>query len=225
MTAAVRILSTKKLSAGQRQYLLNAGFSVSEADFIQTEPVHFSLNATYEALIFTSQKAVESLLQSSYTSLLTELPCFCVGEKTQSLLEKNQAQVVAVAVNAAALAQKITADFPAHRFAFFCGDLRRDELPSLLSEHQISLDEIQVYRTRLTPHKITSEPNALLFFSPSAVESYLQSNSLTEAVCFCIGSTTAAALNNHPNPIITATKPTIENTIIQVLQYYRNPQA
>ncbi|MBS7787572.1 uroporphyrinogen-III synthase [Flavobacterium sp. CYK-55] len=225
MTAAVRILSTKKLSAGQRQYLLNAGFSVSEADFIQTEPVHFSLNAPYNALIFTSQKAVESLLQSSYTSLLTELPCFCVGEKTQSLLEKNQAQVVAVAVNAAALAQKITADFRAHRFAFFCGDLRRDELPNLLSEHQISLDEIQVYRTRLTPHKITSEPNALLFFSPSAVESYLQNNPLTEAVCFCIGSTTAAALNNHTNPIITATKPTIENTIIQVLQYYRNPQA
>jgi uroporphyrinogen-III synthase len=205
--------------------LLNAGFSVSEADFIQTEPVHFSLKASYDALIFTSQKAVESLLQSSYTSLLTELPCFCVGEKTQSLLEKNQAQVVAVAVNAAALAQQIIDDFPAHRFAFLCGDLRRDELPNLLSEHQISIDEIQVYRTRLTPHKITSEPNALLFFSPSAVESYLQNNPLTEAVCFCIGSTTAAALNNHPNLVITATKPTIENTIIQVLQYYRNPQA
>lgn len=224
MTAAVRILSTKKLSASQRQYLLNAGFIVTEADFIQTEPLAFNLEKSYQGLIFTSQNAVEALLQSSYKSLLAEIPCFCVGSKTQQLLQQSHAHVLATAHNAAELAEQIITEYATFKFVFFCGDLRRDELPNLLSKHQISLDEVQVYRTQLTPHKITNQPDALLFFSPSAVASYVQQNTIENAICFCIGQTTAAALQGQAMQVIVAHQPTIENTLIQAIQYYRKPQ-
>jgi len=38
--------------------------------------------------------------------------------------------------------------------------------------------------------------DGILFFSPSAVESYLKSNTIKDEMCFCIGETTAEALEN-----------------------------
>ena len=56
MENQIRILSTKKLTEFQKQILLNANFSVEEADFIEVVNKPFVLETINEYLIFTSQR-------------------------------------------------------------------------------------------------------------------------------------------------------------------------
>ena len=94
-------------------------------------------------------------------------------------------------------------------------------MPDALRLVQIELDEIEVYETILTTHKITFIPDGILFFSPSGVESYLQENKVEDENCFCIGNTTADALKYvTPNRII-ANQPNVESTIMKCIEYYR----
>jgi uroporphyrinogen-III synthase len=85
---------------------------------------------------------------------------------------------------------------------------------------QIPFEEIEVYKTVLTPTAITSKPNGILFFSPSGVESYLKQNTITDETCFAIGTTTAEALESITTNIIIANQPTVENVIIQCIKHY-----
>ena len=60
--SSIKILSTKKLLSNQRQFLLNANFSLIEADFIKIEFSKVDLKTTFDFLIFTRQNAVKSVL-------------------------------------------------------------------------------------------------------------------------------------------------------------------
>ncbi|MFY8010122.1 MAG: uroporphyrinogen-III synthase, partial [Flavobacterium sp.] len=64
MDTQIRLLSTKKLTDYQKQLLLNANFSVAEADFINVVNQSFDLKSSNDYLIFTSQNAVESILEN-----------------------------------------------------------------------------------------------------------------------------------------------------------------
>ncbi|MGX7667772.1 uroporphyrinogen-III synthase [Flavobacterium pedocola] len=222
MSAPIRILSTKKLLANQKQYLLNAGFSVVEADFITTKPVAFDVKNTHDTLIFSSQNGVESVLQHPKVSELKAKDVFCVGLKTKALLEANGFNVVAHTGYAEDLAEIITLIYSNNKYTFFSGNLRRDTLPEALTEAGVVFNEINVYETVLTPQKIDSKPDGILFFSPSGVESYLKQHKITKEIAFCIGETTAnaAAISGIKN-IVIANQPTIENTIIQCINEFK----
>ena len=70
--------------------------------------------------------------------------------------------------------------------------------------------------------KITKKLDGILFFSPSAVESYLTNNKIKNEVCFCIGTTTASALETKKiKNIVIAETPTIEEVIEEVIEYYK----
>ena len=84
MENQIRILSTKKLLTNQKQYLLNANFSVVEADFIGIKNIDFTVGNDNEFLIFSSQNAVESVLKNKNIAQLLPKRCFCVGEKTKA---------------------------------------------------------------------------------------------------------------------------------------------
>lgn len=220
--AETQILSTKKLQVNQKQFLLNAGFSVIEADFIQIKNQPFELNNTNETLIFTSQNAVHAILENDNVSKLKNKSVFCVGLKTKALLEENGFKVEAYTGYAADLAEIISLVYSDLSYTFFSGNLRRDTLPELLTENGITFNEIEVYQTSLTPHKINSKPDGILFYSPSAVESYLKDNKIDNEICFCIGNTTAEALENkNIKNIIIANQPSVENVIIQCINYYK----
>lgn len=216
-----RILSTKKLLPGQKQYLLNAGLSVIEADFIAVRHKKFVLEAVSPNLIFTSQNAIRSFAGHPESSRYKGKKAFCVGSNTKELAERTGFEIVAFTDYAAELAEVITRDYSAESFTFFAGNLRRDTLPDALIKAGIAFNEIEVYETILTPHKINAEVNGILFFSPSGVESYLKENSINDETCFCIGTTTAEALEEITQNVIIANKPTIENTIIQCINYYK----
>ena len=73
--------------------------------------------------------------------------------------------------------------------------------------------------TPLTPQNIKGENvDAILFFSPSGVESYLKDNKIKNEICFCIGETTASALENKTKNIIIAEQPTIEDVIEVIIR-------
>ena len=84
-------------------------------------------------------------------------------------------------------------------------------------------NEIEVYETNITSKKVTHKLDGILFFSPSAVESYLKLNTIKDEMCFCIGETTAEALENKKvKNIIIADKPSVEDVIYEVIEYYNN---
>jgi len=220
MTKPINILSTKKLLPNQKQELLNANFSVIEEDFIQTKTKDFELSKVNDNLIFTSQNAVQSVLQHPKCDELKSKNVFSVGMKTKDLLTENGFNVIAYTGYAADLAEIISLIYGKESYTFFSGNLRRDVLPNTLNENGITFNEIEVYETNITSKKITNKLDGILFFSPSAVESYLKLNSIKEEICFCIGETTAEALENKKiKNIIIADKPSVENVIESAISY------
>ena len=221
MQNQIRIVATKKLPERQKQQLLSANFSVLDEDFISIQNKDFEIENINDCLIFTSQNAVESVLRNKKIAEIKTKKCFCVGEKTKALLEENDFEVIADSDYAAELASSICNHYSKNSFTFFCGNIRRDVLPEALRLAQITLDEIEVYETVITTHKIDFTPDGILFFSPSAVESYLRENKIEDESCFCIGNTTAEALKYvTPNRII-ANQPTLESVIMKCIENYR----
>lgn len=225
MAKSIQILSTKVLSGIQKQELLKAGFEVAAYDFIKTENKSFEIKELNENLLFTSQNAVHSFLANPKSKdlipKLRDKNVFCVGLKTKALLSDNGFNVVAYTGYASDLAEIITLIYNKESFTFFSGNLRRDTLPDALKEAGIKFNEIQVYDTSLQPQKIKTAVDALLFFSPSGVESYLKENTIKKETCFCIGETTAEALHKITKNIIIADQPTVENVIEDVINEYK----
>lgn len=217
----MRILSTKKLLDNQKQELLKANFDLTEVDFISTQHSHFELNEINDNLIFTSQNAVLSVLDHPDFEALKSKNVFCVGLKTKILLSEAGFNVIAYTGYAADLAEIITLIYASESYTFFSGNLRRETLPVALKEAGVKFNEIEVYQTTLTPQKINTPVDAILFFSPSGIESYLKDNTIKKEMCFCIGETTASALEKVTKNIIIADQPTIEDVIEDVIAEYK----
>lgn len=233
MTNKTNILSTKKLLPNQKQDLLDANIHLIEEDFIETKIKNFDFPSSggvsegrgrlkvNDNLIFTSQNAVQSILQHPKCEELKTKNVFSVGMKTKDVLSENGFNVMAYTGYASDLAEIISLIYSNESFTFFSGNLRRDVLPNTLKENGITFNEIEVYETNITSKKITKKLDGILFFSPSAVESYLKSNTIKDEMCFCIGETTAEALENKKiKNIIIADKPSVENVINEVIEYY-----
>jgi uroporphyrinogen-III synthase len=107
---------------------------------------------------------------------------------------------------------------------FFCGDQRREELPSLLRESGFEVIEKVGYRTVLTPRKVEQNYDGIAFFSPSAVESFFSVNVIAgEIPLFAIGPTTAAAIRARcTNPVITGGTPEKAMLIHKMTDHFFN---
>jgi uroporphyrinogen-III synthase len=223
MTKQINIVSTKMLLPNQKQYLFDANIHLIEEDFIETKIKNFELSKVNDNLIFTSQNAVQSILQHPKCNELKSKNVFSVGMKTKDLLTGNGFNVIAYTGYASDLAEIISLIYSKESYTFFSGNLRRDVLPNTLKENGIVINEIEVYETNITSKKIKEKIDGILFFSPSAVESYLKLNTIKDEICFSIGETTAEALENKKTKnIIIAVKPTVENVIIEVIEHYKN---
>jgi uroporphyrinogen-III synthase len=218
------LLSTKKLKPILKEKLLDNDLILIERKFIKIKKIHFAAKTLNEFVIFTSKNAVKSVLKNSFESQIIGKKIFCVGKKTKEFLEKNHFIVQENAKNALDLSCKIIENYNHHSFTFFSGNIRSNILPDLLNKNNIDLNEVVVYETTLIPKKITQNRDAILFYSPSAVESYFLQNQITNETCFCIGTTTAKALatklRDETKNIIIASQPTVEDVISEVLKYY-----
>jgi uroporphyrinogen-III synthase len=224
MANPTRILSTKVLLSHQKQVLTDVGLEVLESNFIEVATKNFDLKGIKDNLIFTSQNAVRSLLiHSQFEELKLELQqkkAFCVGVKSKTILTDAGFEVIAYADYAEDLAEIISLIYANASYTFFSGNLRKETLPLALQEAGIKFNEIEVYETKLNPHKITKAVDAILFFSPSGVASYLKDNTIKKELCFCIGETTAEALKKATKNIIVAPQPSIEELLADVIEEY-----
>jgi len=195
-----RLLSTKCLSVEQQNRLVQTGVSFSCWDFITITPKSFEVNPENKSFIFSSQNAVKSVFNQFRFSGNN---CYCVGEKTQKLLERNGQKVIKMAEKSSILVDFILKNAKNESFLFFTGNQRMPAIEAAFTQEKRTLEVIETYSTIAQP-KAVGNYDAVLFYSPSGVESYLQNNRLDQSMSFAIGETTALSLQKYTDNIITA---------------------
>lgn len=220
----ITILSTKTLSLDQKN-LIDSKMEVEMSDFITIRENRLKkkiMSRPIENVVITSQNAVEALLNNFSAIELDFKNIYCVGRRTKRLIEKRIRKVTHIENSAEKLANYLINNIEEKNITFFCGDKRRDELPTILAENEINVQEIVVYETHLTPKKIDSKVKGVLFFSPSGIESFLKENKSNNCIAFCIGETTAKHAKDHFENVVVAKLPTVESLIKSVNQHFQN---
>lgn len=212
-----RILSSRILTQPQGNLLLNADISYVDYSAIHIVFKPYEGPKAIENAIVTSQNTVKALVENKVA--ITR--CFCVGEKTKALLEAHGYTVVVMKPYGSELAQELVSHYADLTFVFFCGNQRREVIPTALRENHIAFEEYHLYETVLNPQKFNRQFDGILFFSPTQVKSYVECNKLDQEIAFCIGTTTAAEAKKHATNVIVARQPTVENVIVQVVKTYR----
>lgn len=227
----INILSTRPLGDDLVNTARQQGVLIDMLSFIETSVIR-SVEEQQEienaallpaTVVFTSMNAVDAVTME-LDGLLPSWNIYCMGNTTYRLVKNyfGEEVIAGTASSAAELAEKILEENNTHEVIFFCGDKRRDELPELLRRNDIDVNEIVVYQTFAVPHTISKSYHGILFYSPSAVESFFQSNKLSPStVLFAIGRTTAAAINKYSNNrVITGDEPGKESLVYKMLEYY-----
>jgi uroporphyrinogen-III synthase len=214
------LIVTKKLTKKQKNRFPDGDFQLMEHNFIRTKKIAFSVEKNHEVVVFTSKNGVKSVWKQQ-REILENKTIICVGTKTKTFIEKKGFQVDETADYAEDLIGIIDQKYKGKTFTFFCGNIRRDTIPNYFKENQIAFEEVIVYKTKTHSKAISENFDGILFFSPSAIASFLEKNELKNETCFCIGTTTAKALENRTKNIIIASKPTVEHVIDEVIQFYK----
>ncbi len=212
------VLCTRELSPALVGAAAMKGVVIDSLSFIEIEPLRsFEVPGPSAVVVFTSANAVEAVEAGNWK-------IFCIeGATRRKAAERfGEAAIVATAGSAAELAETIIREGWVKAVWFFCGDLRREDLPVRLGKAGLEVHEVVVYRTRLTPRKIGREYDGIAFFSPSAVESFFSVNQLSaHTALFAIGGTTATALRQYSdNPVTTSERPEAELLINRMIHDY-----
>ncbi|MFD2918459.1 uroporphyrinogen-III synthase [Terrimonas rubra] len=228
----IKILSTSALPQSLVQEAAMENISITAQAFINIEPVD-SIEVQQEIetallqsayVIFTSQHAVE-IIAAELDGHQPDWRIYCIANKTAKLVEKyfGKESIAGTAAYAEDLADKIIEDGEAEELIFFTGNKHLPTLMDKLDEEGLYVQEIIVYQN--TPASVTVDGrfHGILFFSPSAAESFFAANKISRAtVLFATGQTTANALQRiSTNPVIMAEQTGKEEMIQTVMDYYR----
>lgn len=226
----LNILSTRPLDAQLIKEAALRGVFIECLSFIETQPiVSEDLQLLISELaqepltvVFTSMTAIEAI--KGYTGTEVNWEIYCIGNSTRQLIENvwGADKIKGTAENASTLADIIIYK-GIKEVVLFCGEQRRDELPLKLDKQGISIKEIIVYRTIETAQAVSKKYDGVLFFSPSAVNSFFSFNKPASCgVVFAIGSTTASALKAKGcDSIVSADTPGKEELVHKMLAYFR----
>ncbi len=208
-----RVVSTKRLSKAQQNLILHLGWSYVDYNAIQ-------LSVSYPPFFFQDFSAKNVIITSPFAAeiLLKEQPriqnLFVVGEKTSKTLSPHF-KIAETANYGKDLAKIIVKDYPLEKFTFLCGNLRKDDIPNLLTHFNISFEEKQVYKTSYNLQHIPGDFDAVIFCSPSAVNSYFKANEANPKTTYiCIGTTTKAKALKFTQQVIVATNTSVESCIV-----------
>lgn len=228
----INILITRPLEDLLLKEAAQKGIDIDVLSFIETESIR-SITVKQEienaaaqpaVVVFTSMNAVESVM-NTLNGIRPDWSIYCMGNTTQKLVSDyfGASSIKGTAADAAELATLIAADRFIDELFFFCGDIRKDELPAILKQQDIEVKEIIVYKTTLVPHKIDKNYGGILFFSPSAAMSFFNTNVLPQSTTlFAIGKTTAAEIKKHSgNNIIIGDEPGKENLLKKMTEYFK----
>ncbi len=217
------ILSTRLLTPHQKKKLLSADIQVTDYKAISIEFKNVDLPDSYDYAVFTSKNGVKAYLQNTPPNQERNLNCFCVGQKTKLILEKNGLKVIKTAENALELGKILVKSYKNASFLIFSGNMNRPELGKHLAENRIKFKEVEVYTTKFTPKKFEYAFDGILFFSPSGIRSYTMENEMRSCPAFCIGETTATEAKKHAEIIFIASESTVESVIEKVIHTLGTP--
>ena len=225
------LLSTGPLDGNLVNLAASHNIEIEVIEFIHTESI---IPTKYKTLIselparsrviFTSVNAVTAV--ASLFSKAPDWDIYCMENATFDLVKETfgEEHVLGTAANADGLAQKIIQDNNTGDLIFFCGNLRRDELPQELKVNGIEIREVIVYETHLTPISVMRAYDGIIFYSPSGVESFFSMNTPVPApLFFAIGNTTARAIKQFSDAeIIIASRANKKVLIDEMIAHYNN---
>lgn len=207
----MEILSTKTLTNTQKSLLAN--YKVVEKPLIEIQfGEYFCLSESVEYSVFTSSNAVKSVFGVHKNNPDLFKKVYCVGIKTKSLLENFGLEVLEVADNALELAEVLVTK-KMSEIHFFCGNLRNNDLPTVMAENGVLVTEYMVYKTELIKHTFKNVFNAVLFFSPSGVKSYVHAYNNCDVAAITIGVTTATEALDAFEKVYIADTTSVESVI------------
>ncbi|WNH08547.1 hydroxymethylbilane synthase [Thalassobellus suaedae] len=220
-TKKTNVYSTKAFTEDQR-LLFHEKVVADSSDFIK-----ISLNRIHPRflkneirnVIITSKNAVESLITNYSAIELQFKNIYCVGRRTKRLVENKIGKVTHSEKNAKKLAEYLVEYIEGTEVTYFCSDIRLDALPTILEQNNIKVNEIEAYETKYDGLKVDDSVEAVMFYSPSTVESFIQKNK-AEVIAFCIGETTANEAKKHFSDVRVAKVPTVESVIELVNEHY-----
>jgi uroporphyrinogen-III synthase len=231
MHDSVDILCTRPLNDTLVNEAKAAGIAIDIFSFIETtaiqtievqQEIEQALSLTAN-VVFTSMNAVEAVAEWQQGQQ-PQWNIYCIGTATNKLAEKyfGAGNIAGTANSAAELAELIATDRFIDNVIFFCGDQRRNELPLVLEKNNIDVNEIVVYQTTPIPHRVNKFYHGILFFSPSAVESFFSNNKVpAQTILFAIGDTTAATIKQFSNnTVITSDTPGKQNLVQKMIEYF-----
>lgn len=216
------VYSTKSFTESQR-LLFQEKVVANSSDFVK-----ISLNRIHprflkneiKNVVITSKNAVESLVTNYSAAELQFKNIYCVGRRTKRLVERKIGKVTHSEKNAKALANYLVEYIEGTEVTYFCSDLRLDDLPNILKENHIQVNEVEAYQTKFDGVEVDDTIEGVMFYSPSTVQSYLKKGNTKEVIAFCIGETTAAEARKYFKDVRIAKVPTVESVIELVNEHY-----
>lgn len=221
------IVSTKVLTDSQKALVPLDNYNLTEYNAIKISPVPFIVPDKIENIIFTSQNSVKAVMESMLGETKDGIKnCFCVGSKTKKFLEDYGLEVKYMTDYGVQLADYLVKNHNTKAFHFFCGNLRREVIPTAMKENNIFLLETEVYKTTLDPIKLEIDFDAILFYSPSGVNSFIELNKLEEKenqqyTAVCIGTTTEKAAQKYFNNVVISDFTTVESVVEKAIEIFR----
>ncbi|NMH89234.1 hydroxymethylbilane synthase [Flavivirga algicola] len=215
------VISTKSLTEDQR-LLFHEKVIAKSDDFIKISLNRIRpqlLKSEIRNVIITSKNAVDALVTNYSAAELQFKNIYCVGRRTKRLIESKIGKVKHIEKNAQKLAEYLVEYLEGTEVTYFCSDIRLDALPLTLAENNIKVNEIEAYQTKFDGHKVEESVEAVMFYSPSTVQSFVQKNG-ADVIAFCIGDTTAKEAKNHFKDVRVAKVPTVESVIELVNEHY-----
>ncbi len=223
------LLSTKLLEQEMFDYARKLDMDLSCVEFIKAQSIDFDLSrtslATLDSAAFTSSNAVKHFLERrGAKKFLNGKKIFSVSGKTKADLEKAGINISVSGDNAEELAEKVIVQGEVKSVIHVCGNKSLNVLESKLTKAAIRYVPFVVYETVIQEQPRLKESfDAILFFSPSGIESLLMKNDIeTNTLCCCIGETTASALKiRKPNvEVVVPVNPTPEAMIDAIAGYF-----
>ncbi|MDD3645867.1 MAG: uroporphyrinogen-III synthase [Candidatus Gracilibacteria bacterium] len=224
MQNKVQIISARKLDISNIEEAKKKGIDIFDFDFVQITYIKDNkildkLYSNEDSFVFTSIHAINAI--DDIEKLKTK-KAYCIGGKTSLQAEKRGFEILGTGDNALELA-KVINKTGEKKVCHLASNPRRNELYNYLESVNVQVETIEVYQKQLKPIKVDFAYDAILFFSPSQVEAFLEINKLPkDVICFCIGETTASYLKQKcTNKIIVSKKHSEEAMLKSLYDYYK----
>lgn len=220
----MKILFTKKLDGNEVLKVLGKEFQPSFLDVIS---IRFRKTAAFplndNSLIFTSVNGVKSFFENQFIphdnfAEKNYNKIYCVGKKTKLELRKHGFGVFKMKKNAKELSEFIIENCAKEKFIHFCGNLALDILQKKLPLQNISYKKVVVYDTELIYPTLHEEFDAIAFFSPSGVQSFIKNNPLKFEKIFAIGETTGAEVAKYTTQQIFMSKDNDLSNLLKIIK-------